>query len=60
MATEYGTSWGLDIVEEKDIAAGDEHFWLVSSSPDPRGCPRPARGGPDRCTQVGSVDLSPP
>ncbi len=23
---------GLGIVEEKDIAAGDEHFWLVSSS----------------------------
>jgi hypothetical protein len=23
---------GLGIVEEKDLAAGDEHFWLVSSS----------------------------
>jgi hypothetical protein len=24
---------GLGIVEEKDVAAGDEHFWLVSSTP---------------------------
>ena len=23
---------GLGIVRERDVAAGDEHFWLVSSS----------------------------
>jgi hypothetical protein len=25
---------GLGIVEERDVAAGDEHFWPVSSATD--------------------------